>query len=405
MAETTVSSTYVSGVPEVAGPRESMARLPGPMQHMLTSFTGRALSGQTAPRWWSPTYHLVSGATVLLLGVAVSALGWWGKGLWLLLLLPGWAATLHGLRNLRMMIFHQCAHKNMYRRSALDNVVGELLASLLVVQNLGRYRQEHVADHHAVHHMTLRDPTVQAFLITMDIQPGMTRRTMWNRVWARLLSPLFHLRFALARLQSFWSGSSRREKIAGGLLYGGAIAGTAATGNLLGLLVVWFVPLFPLFQVSNVLRLCVKHSFPAPDMAVRRGKAYFGALTSGVFIGEATPPAGLRPAAAVRQWARWGLRMAFVHAPVRFLVITGDTPVHDFHHRYPAVVGWADHLYARQADHDRGSPGWPPYAELWGLVPAMNFVFDTISRADPDEFDVSKIRDVSSRPLFTAFDD
>ena len=144
----------------VLGPRESMQRLPGWLQQPLTVFTGRALSGQRPLPWWTPTYHFVIGALSLLGGVAISSLGWWLGGAGRLLLLLGWPVTLHGMRNLRMMIFHQCSHRNMYRRPLLDTVIGELLASLLVVQNFLRYRREHVADHHVAQHMTLRDPTV-----------------------------------------------------------------------------------------------------------------------------------------------------------------------------------------------------------------------------------------------------
>ncbi|MDQ1744974.1 MAG: hypothetical protein QOE23_3313 [Pseudonocardiales bacterium] len=388
-----------------AGPRESMQRLPGWLQQPLTVFTGRALSGQRPLPWWTPTYHFVIGALSLLGGVAISSLGWRLGGAGLLLLLIGWPVTVHGMRNLRMMIFHQCSHRNMYRRPLLDTVIGELLASLLVVQNFQRYRREHVADHHAAHHMTLRDPTVQAFLLTLDLHPGMPVRQMWRRVLGKLCSPVFHLRFAVARALSFWVRSSRRERVFGAVLYGAGLLAGALTGHLVALLVIWFVPLFPLFQLSNVLRLCVKHTFPAPGGTDRRGKAYFGSLTSGVFLGEPAPAPAGSVAAGTVNWTRWGLRMLFVHAPVRYLIITADTPVHDFHHRYPSVNGWAHHLYQRQADLDAGSPGWPPYTELWGLAPAMNEIFRSLSEADPVEYDVNRIRDVSKRELFAAFDD
>ncbi|TGZ12631.1 hypothetical protein DV517_67150 [Streptomyces sp. S816] len=51
--------------------------------------------------------------------------------------------TLHGLRNLRMMVYHQCSHRNMYRRKRLDTVIGRAISSLLVVQNVERYSREY----------------------------------------------------------------------------------------------------------------------------------------------------------------------------------------------------------------------------------------------------------------------
>lgn len=387
------------------GPRESMARLPGWMQHPLTMFTGKALSGQVAPPWWTPTYHLCMGLLNLTAGLLIGGLGWFWGGAALFLLVPGWMVTLHSLRNLRMLIFHQCSHRNMYRKPRLDALIGELLASLLLVQNFRRYQREHITDHHGVHHMTLRDPTVQAFLLSLDVHPGMSRQQMWRRVLRKVISPVFHLRFAVARLQSFWIGATVRERTSAVVLHGGAVVGTAVTGNLLGLVLVWYLPLFLFFQVANVLRLCVKHTFPAPGTTVKKGKAYFGSLTSAVFIGEAPPEPGGPWWVAGWRWTRWTLRMLFIHAPIRYMIITADTPVHDHHHRYPALQNWAHHLYARQADLDAGSPGWPPYTELWGLAPAMNHIFDTLAKADPVEFDVNRIRNVSQRELFAAFDD
>ncbi|MGP4091057.1 stearoyl-CoA 9-desaturase [Streptomyces sp. KR55] len=393
----------VSAAPDPV--RESMRCLPRALQYPLTLLTGRPLAGQAPLRWWTPAFHLFSALFSMLAGVALSVTGWALAGSWLLLLLPGWAMTLHGMRNLRMMIYHQCSHKNMFRRKKLDAAIGRATSGLLIVQHFSRYSEEHVSDHHAAHHMTLRDPTVQAFLISLDLHPGMTRRQMWRRSLGKLFSPVFHMTFAVARARSFWHGSSRSERITATVLYGGGLAAGIATGTWAALLVVWFVPLVPLFQISNTLRLCVKHTFPDPSLTERRGKAYFGSLTNAIFIGEPAPAAGQAPLKATAAWLRWTARMLFVHLPSRYLVLTGDTVVHDFHHRHPATRQWADYLFARQADAERGSGGWPPYHHAWGLVPAINLVFDSLSAADPSEFDVRRVRDVSRRELFAAFDD
>lgn len=388
-----------------AEPRETMRRLPGFLQLPLTLLTGRPYPGQRPVRL-SPTFHLATATVDMAVGAALGMAGVLAGGWWAALLLPGWALTLHGMRNLRMMIFHQCSHRNMYNRRRLDLAIGRVVAGLLVVQNFERYCQEHVAEHHAVHHMTLRDPTVQAFLIGLDLHPGMTRRQMWRRLLlGRLLSPRFQARFAWSRLRSFVHGSTPVEKLVAIMIYGGAAAVTVPTGTWPAFLIAWFVPLVPLFQFSNTLRLLVKHTFPAPDGTERRGKEYFAGLTNAIFIGEAAPPrTGPGPAAALR-WTRWGLRMLLIHLPSRYLVLTGDTVVHDFHHRHPSSRQWFDYLFARQADIDAGHPGWPAYHHVWGLLPAINLVLDSLSVADPHEFDVARIPAVSDRELFAAFDD
>jgi fatty acid desaturase len=385
-------------------PRESMRVLPAALQLPLTLLTGKPYAGQR-PLRLSATYHLTTALVNITAGTAASVLllamgGWWYSAL-----PASWAITLHGMRNLRMMIYHQCAHRNMYARGGLDLAIGRLCSSLLLVQNFGRYSAEHVGDHHALHHMTLRDPTVQAFLISLDLNPGMTRRQMWRRLTGKLLSPKFHLSFAIGRLRSFAHGADTVEKMMVLALYGGGVTAAALTGGWVALAVAWFVPLFPLFQVSNTLRLCVKHTFPDTSVTKRTGKEYFASLTNAIFLGEAAPGPETHGVRKALRWVRWGARMTFVHFPARYLVLTGDTVCHDFHHRNPSTRQWADYIFARQRDIDAGHRGWPPYHAAWGLTPAINLVFDSLSVADPDEFDASRIRSVSKRELFAAFDD
>lgn len=384
--------------------RASLARLPRVLQLPLTFLTGRPLADQRGVDL-SPGFHLLAACLSILSGIALSAVALALGGWYPLLLLPGWAMTLHGQRNLRMMIYHQCSHRNMYGRRRLDATIGHLTASLLIIQNFERYSKEHVADHHAVHHMTLRDPTVQAFLISLDLHPGMTRRRMWRRLLAKCLSPRFHLAFATARVRSFWHNSARIEKTTALVLYGGGAVAAVWSGLWPAVLLIWAVPLIVLFQISNTFRLCVKHTFPAPDITVRRGKAYFASLTNAIFIGEAAPAPGLPPVRALTGWLKWTSRMLLVHFPSRYLVLTGDTVVHDYHHRYPASRQWHNYLFARQRDLAEGHPGWPAYTAEWGLKAAVDRVFDSLAAADPDEFDVTRIRSVSKRELFAAFDD
>jgi hypothetical protein len=384
--------------------RESMRVLPGLLQMPLTLLTGKPLADQRALHA-SPSLHLATAWASLLAGLVTSSAGYALGGWYLLLLVPGWSVTLHGMRNLRMMIYHQCSHRNMYGKRSLDTAIAYSISSLLIIQNFERYSKEHVSDHHAVHHMTLRDPTVQAFLISLDLHPGMTRAQMWRRVLGKLVSPRFHLAFAISRVRSFAQNSARAEKVTACVLYTGCAVTAVVLGLWPAVLLVWFVPLVPLFQMSNTLRLCVKHTFPASGTVVRRGKEYFAGLTNAIFIGERAPsphlPAGRRALA----WLRWTARMVLIHFPSRYLVLTGDTVVHDYHHRYPSSRKWHDYIFARQEDLETGHRGWPPYAAEWGLIPAINRVFDSLSAADPAEFDVSKIAAVSRRELFAAFDD
>ncbi|MCP3819178.1 fatty acid desaturase [Streptomyces sp. A3M-1-3] len=389
-------------------PRQSMTALPEILQYPLTIFTGKALPQQKS-LGWTPTLHLATATASMVVGVLVSTLGYVLGGAFLLLLLPGWAMTLHGMRNLRMMVYHQCSHRNMYRSRKPDRAIGHAISSLLVIQNFQRYSREHVSDHHATHHMTLQDPTVQAFLVSLGMHPGMTRRQMWHRLLGRLVSPRFHLAFAVSRVRSFSKESARSEKVTALALYGTALAATVVTGTWQALLVVWLVPLVPMFQISNTLRLCVKHTFPEPGLEDRRSRAYFASLTNAIFIGDRVPSAELPAGRRALAWSRWTLRLLFVHAPCRYLVLTGDTVVHDYHHRHPRSTDWSNYIFVRRQDAEEaaaaGDRNRPPYHEVWGLAPAISYVFDSLAAADAEEFDVNRLKSVSKRELFAAFDD
>ncbi|MFF5218062.1 stearoyl-CoA 9-desaturase [Micromonospora sp. NPDC000442] len=386
--------------------RDSMNALPRVLAMPLTFLTGKPHTGQR-PLRLTPGFHLWAATASMVGGLVVSWAALANGGWWLLLLLLGWSMTLHGARNLRMMMYHQAAHRNMWARPRRDRVVGRLVAAALMVQDFDRYSTEHVIDHHAVHHMTVRDPTVQAFLIGLELRPGMTRRQMWRHlVRHKLLSPVFHLNFLLGRIQSYFAPASRSLRVATVAGYAAVVALAVNFDQWVFLLVAWVLPMTFFYQISNTLRLCVKHTFPGPEVTERRGREYFASLTNAILIGERTPvDRSGGPLRRAARWFRWSLRMLTVHLPARYLVLTGDTVVHDFHHRHPMSRDWANYIFARHADIEAGHRGWPPYREVWGLVPAINLVFDSLGRADPQEYDRARIAQVSGRSVFSAFDD
>src|SRR5262245_2187064 len=196
------TSRWLLSPADAAAVRDSMRRLPGLLQMPLTLFTGKPYTGQRRVQL-RPTTHVVAAAISIGCGIALSAIGWTLGAGWLLLFLPGWTMTLHGTRNLRMMMYHQAAHRNMWNKRRADRILGRIIAGLLIVQDFDRYAEEHTIDHHAIHHMTVRDPTVQAFIIGLGMTPEMTREQMWRRLYGRLASPAFHARFFWGRVRSY----------------------------------------------------------------------------------------------------------------------------------------------------------------------------------------------------------
>ena len=74
---------------------ESMRRLPSMLQLPLTYLTGKPHTGQRGPKL-TPTFHLATALGSLGIGLSCTAAAWSGPNP--LLLVLGWAITLHGMR-------------------------------------------------------------------------------------------------------------------------------------------------------------------------------------------------------------------------------------------------------------------------------------------------------------------
>jgi hypothetical protein len=77
--------------------------------------------------------------------------------------------------------------------------------------------------------------------------------------------------------------------------------------------------------------------------------------------------------------------MLLIQLPVRVVVLVGDAPCHDFHHRRPASRLWTSYIQARQRDRDAGSPGFTAgYSETWGLFHAVDLTLASLARMPAD---------------------
>jgi hypothetical protein len=380
-----------------------MRVLPAWLQPALTWLTGKPLRDQ--PAWnLTPLHHLGSGVLALLGGVLLGVVALLASSAWLLLLLPAWVLTIHGAVKLRTMIVHQCSHTNFTGDKRLDDQLGEWLSILLLTQSYESYKPEHIADHHSKNHMTPADPTVQFILVHVDAHPGMASDEMWRRMYRTMVSPRYHLLATWSRLASHLHTNSHLHQLKTLALYAAVLALVALTHSWLLFLLAWVFPLTILLNMSSCVRLCGKHVFPVAGTHLH-DRNTLASFTHGIFLGELVPDPALPPGRKQWAWARWWARMLFVHLLCRLLVLVGDTPCHDFHHRFPRAKAWPNYIFARQQDLMAGHPGWPPYTEIWGLFPAIQATFVSLSQADPDAYDMSRSRKVSAKELYAALEE
>ncbi len=356
--------------------REGMRRLPRWAQPALTLLTGKAHQGQNA-LWRSNGIGHVVLALAGLLGSAVTA-SWLfrvGPVAWVGIL-PCWIILVGSARKIQVTLAHQCAHYALTGHRLIDRLIGQALTTLILVDHFDSYYHEHVEIHHTKRLASPVDPDCK-FLLELGFKPGMTVEALWRQLRYTVVSPRFHGKFMKGRLLANFVTGTPLRRLSAVLFYSALPGMVTYLGGWTGFLVGWVLPLTAPYHVAALLNFSSLHFWLKVPKAGATPKETICTLTAGRFVGEAVPRTD-----SLGAWAKWTARMAFFHLPIRVAVLTGDLPVHDYHHRHARCPEWADYLYTRQRDIENGCPGWPsPYAENWGLLNAIGQVFETISRA------------------------
>ena len=211
---------------------------------------------------------------------------------------------------------------------------------------------------------------------------------LWQHLWKTLFSPVFHLRYLGQRLRGCFLADDPKHNALALAVWLAIATLITLTHSGLAFGLAYGVPITVLFQISSLLQNLVEHRWPVPPQLGQKPRRERGELTVAVFLGEATPQLAADATRIQKSlaWIRWTLRMLFYHLPVRALVMMADISSHDFHHRHPGSKDWPNYIFARQADLEAGSPGWPePYQETWGLLEAIDETFKSLSQQPPLE--------------------
>jgi len=363
--------------------RASFLRFPSWTQHFWTWLTGKALPHQrplVSHTWWS---YLAATLASFFSGLALSSFAlstrfaWWH-----LALAAGILLSLSAARVMILVIAHQCIHGRFSGSTAVDRVVGELVTLLNVYQDAAAFKAEHFEAHHRPGvFATIDDPPVQS-LVNHGFRPGMPRALLWRRAFLVFLSPAFYWNGFVDRLKcNLVSGSWRRALFYSWFGFWLSVPFWMENGTVV-LLIAFVLPVILLAQLSALLDRLGEHAWlTLPDP--QHGPRFYTVSASWArFCGAAVPQPGTDALDGCVRWFRWLLLMVAYHIPSRLLVIVGDLPNHDFHHRFPATPDWTIAAYARQADIDRSAATSPPYSEIWGMAQAIDQMFSVLSAID-----------------------
>ena len=343
-----------------ANPRLAMYyRLPRRFQPFVTWLTAQPAPDE-APRERSPLHFVAVALLQTMLGavLSVAALQFCPP-----LAAFGMALTTAGLGLFQVVVFHHCSHGTVFRDRDTNIAVGRLVSAILLFKHFDHYKHEHMLHHSNNKLLTEEDEFADFVFNTCRLEAGVDLAVLRRRVLLNLLSPVFHAQFAFRRVRAAWGSHDAQHNVAGVAVWAAMALLAMATGHWLAFLLAWVMPVTVLLQAATVGRILCEHSFPEAELIAARGRDLTAHATGGVFPG-AMPPA----------------------APgfVRLVVLVGDAPCHDYHHRKPASRRWTDYIHARHNDAEAGSKVFKAdYKETWGLFRAVDATLASLSRLPP----------------------
>jgi fatty acid desaturase len=363
-------------------PRAVMAhRLPACVQPLLTWLTARPAPGER-PRQRATWTYPIEAALWTIVGVLTGALAF-AADTWLawVLLPASLVATTSGIGQFQILVFHRCAHGNLFTERLWNRRVGRLTSAMLLFKHFDAYQREHMLHHNFRKLLTEEDEFADFLLGMLRLKPQLSKAELWRRVLLGVASPVFHLRFLAKRVQASWLSPDRLHNAVGFGAWLVATVTCAWAGVLGQFLLLWVLPVSVLLQLATVGRVLIEHSFPAPEVIAARGKPFICHATAGVVAGSVPPNARAESVHGFMAWTAWWADMLTVQLLARVVVLVGDAPCHDFHHRRPSSDRWTDYIHARQEDVDAGCPGFPVnYHDQWGLVHAIDENLATLAR-------------------------
>lgn len=364
--------------------RNSMRALPGFMQPFLSWLTAKPLPEDLDQvRKLKPVHHILVSAGLIAGGALLAATGYMHGTivLWLL----GFVLATGGIKQMQVMICHNCAHDMVFEQRELNVRVGRIISGVLMLKPFDTYKQEHSLHHSSKTLLTDDDDTLSYLQGVVGLKPSDSIATMWTKLVSTALSPLAVLRSTWGRVKATAIAPNRRVARLTLAFWATLALLATALGHFDVFVMAWVVPVFAGYHISTTFRLAAEHTWPSVDVLERRGIDFICESTTGVFIGEELRiPEG---AGAVRRFVHigvWLIKMLGFHLFVRVFVMVGDTPCHDFHHRRPRSKDWPNYITARERDKIDGSKPFPTnYADYWGYINAVTTNFRNFQQALP----------------------
>lgn len=354
------------------------------LQEFITHLTGCPYTGQTQLFTFTVYHYIILYLIALFGGICLSWLSWC-KG-WIPLIGIGWILTLGGVSGCNFGLIHQASHGRLTGHKGFDQWFCRVIAVLICVKDFDQYSEGHITHHKAKTHQTSEDNTIK-LLASLGIQPGLSSGSYWQSL-GKVRNPLFLVQFIFQkRLMLILLQSQRISRGLAWGIWGFILTLIRLTQCDMPFLIAYVIPVIILFSPLFIIRHCFEHKLPSEEVYNKRDKRYVALSTDAIFLGEVPPVERHAGLTHYIVWTGWWTRMLLWHGMIRWTICSYDVPVHDYHTRmagHPKEDS-PNAIWHRQAQQEANCPGWPtPYTEVWGLLNAIDVVFQSFSQLPED---------------------
>ncbi len=297
-----------------------------------------------------------------------------------LFIVLGWLLVVGGARRFQVEVSHYGIHYRIFKVKILNRVLVELVSTVFCVQDWNGYWEDHIQGHHKGDVFCGPNDADWKFLQRLGLRAGMSRRACWYWLFTTALSPAFHIIFFATRLKANFVSPSVWRKLMAIVWWAGLLAAVNSLDVWFYFAIFWLVPLTVLYQISALVQFTSEHFWGAPFIEGESARTRQARLSHARYCLSPLPDRAdyASTASFILGLVLWVGVTLVVDVPARIACIVGDLPVHDRHHRFAGDERWAEAMYRPEED------GALKSAESWGLISALNSVFDHISSLPED---------------------
>ena len=359
-------------------------------------FTGKPYAGQqpllnlSGTQLWLLSSICLIAATAANLTI-VSATP--NLGYWSLLAIPTsfylTILTTGALRAQHVVFGHYAIHSKIFGSRRLNRIGANIMTAIPIVQNADEYRSDHREAHHIGSIFTTAHDPDADFLLKLGFKPGIKKHEAWWLLIYTMFSPSFHTVLIWKRLKSALFMSTWLHK-AILCVWLTCLIYTSSHNPWWVFAIAVLLSLIPLYHISALLQLLSEHRWlvthegpgTIENGSLEQKRKAYAERCIGRFSGDSYPSDEISGIQLIVEWIGWGLRLALIHAPVRWGGWVGDLPAHDWHHVVNDFTNWPNAIFERQRLIDKEDKYKLAEREAWGILAALDWVFEGLEKAE-----------------------